>query len=231
MLTCKPRSNELFTRVIRSISRLIGSRLAHGRLVSTMFFFMFVLCVGCVMVPGHVIADDNRKEKSTRHEMREHGEDHKELKIRSAGLVDGDDDGNETTGQMAAWFLGGANLTIVLSILIKSMNRYLPLKPEVKSIFSRFNNRQKKYLMWSHYYLNPLILCVALLHWLLSRCPSTSLPECGLLMMSVLTLLGIAMKFKLLPVALKGRVYKWHTQPLFFLALIAVLVAGHSIVD
>ena len=50
-------------------------------------------------------------------------------------------------------------------------------------------------------------------------------------MMSVLTLLGIGMKFKLLPVTLKGRVCKWHTQPLFSLALIAVLVLGDSIVD
>lgn len=183
------------------------------------------------MVAGHVLADDNGKEKSTRHEIREHGGDHKELKSRAATLVDSDDDGNEITGQMAAWLWAGANLTVVLSILIKSVNRYIPLKPEVKSAFSRFNARQKKYLMWSHYYLNPLILCVALLHWLLSRCPSTSLPEWGLLMMSVLTLLGIAVKFKLLPVALKGRVYKWHTQPLFFIALIAVLVLGHSIVD
>ena len=39
------------------------------------------------------------------------------------------------------------------------------------------------------------------------------------------------MKFKLVPVTLKSRVYKWHTQSLFSLALIAVLVLGDSIVD
>jgi hypothetical protein len=231
MLTRKPKENSSFLRARGFISHLTRCLRAHGRHTSTMILFMLVLCVGCILVAGHVLADDDGKEKSTRHEMREHDGDHEELKVRAAALVDADDDGNEITGQMAAWLWAGANLTVVLSILIKSVNRYVPLKQAVKSAFSRFNAHQKKYLMWSHYYLNPLILCVALVHWLLSRCPSTQLPEWGLLIMSILTLSGIAVKFKLLPVTLKARVYKWHKQPLFFLALIAVLVFGHSIAD
>ncbi len=199
--------------------------------VKVVILLVVLLCAVGMSAAVNSHADEHREGTKEPHEMKKHISANDGLKTKAESLVDGDDDGNEITGQMAAWFLGGANLTIVLSILIKWMNRFLPLKSEMKSLLIRLNARQKKLLMWSHYYLNPLILGVALLHWLLSRCPSTALPEWGLLMMGTLTLLGITLKFKLCPGTLRGKLFKWHTQPALFIALIVVLVVGHSIVD
>lgn len=199
--------------------------------VKAVFLLVVLLCAVGMSAAVNTHADEHREGTKEHHEMKKHISANDGLKTKTASLVNGDDDGNEITGQMAAWFLGGANLTIVLSILIKWMNRFLPLGSEMKSLLTRLNARQKKALMWSHYYVNPLILGVALLHWLLSRCPSTALPEWGLLMMGTLTLLGITLKFKLCPRTLRGKLFKWHTQPALFIALIVLLVAGHSIVD
>ncbi len=82
-----------------------------------------------------------------------------------------------------------------------------------------------------HYVLNPLILAIALLHWTLSRCASTSLPEWGLFTMGVMVALGIILKFKLCPQKLLRRVYKAHTQPILVLIMVAMLVIGHFSVD
>lgn len=112
-------------------------------------------------------------------------------------IHENDDEGNETTGQIAAWLLAGANLTVALSILIKWTNRFFPVWPEVKSLLSNFNRFQKKHLMRLHYYLNPVIMGVALWHWFESRCKSTSLPEWGILLMVFIMMTGVLMKFKL----------------------------------
>jgi hypothetical protein len=142
-----------------------------------------------------------------------------------------DDEGNETTGQIAAWLLAGANLTVALSILIKWTNRFFPSWPKLKSLLSNFNQFQKKHLMRLHYYLNLVIMGVALWHWVESRCKSTSLPEWGILLMAFIMMTGVLMKFKLCPSVLRKRVYQLHTQPLIFIALILMLTVGHTIVD
>jgi hypothetical protein len=148
------------------------------------------------------------------------------------GLVErGHDEGNETTGQMVAWSLAAANLTVALSIIIRGLKQFTPLAPETKSTLSKFNSSQKKYLMRFHYFLNPVILLVAVLHWTLSRCKSTALPEWGLLTMGVIVVLGIVLKFKLCPKAFLRNVYKVHTHPLLFLILISMLLFGHLSMD
>jgi hypothetical protein len=146
-------------------------------------------------------------------------------------IHENDDEGNETTGQIAAWLLAGANLTIALSILIKWANRFFPVWPKVKSLLSNFNRFQKKHLMRLHYYLNPVIMGVALWHWFESRCKSTTLPEWGILLMVFIMMTGVLMKFKLCPPGLQKRVYQLHTQSLIFIALIMMLTVGHTIVD
>jgi len=143
----------------------------------------------------------------------------------------GHDGGNETTGQIAAWSLAAANLTVALSLLVKGIRRFAPLRPEVKDSMGRFNSFQKKHLMRFHYLLNPLIAGVALLHWTLSRCKSTTLPEWGLLTMCALVLLGLILKFKLCPKSLMRNVYRVHTQPALFLFFVSVLVIGHLAMD
>jgi hypothetical protein len=146
-------------------------------------------------------------------------------------FLDKDNEGNETAGQIAAWLLVGANLTIAMSILTKWANNFAPLGPKLKSSLSSFNRSQKKYLMYLHYYLNPVILGIVLWHWLTSWCKSSALPELGLVMMLILMGLGIALKFKLCPATLRKNVYQIHTHPLFFLVMVLALFVGHTIVD
>lgn len=146
-------------------------------------------------------------------------------------FLDGDNEGNETAGQIAAWLLAGANLTIAMSILIRWTHGYLPIGPQLKSSLSSFNRFQKKHLIFLHYYLNPVILGIVLWHWLTSRCTSSALPEMGLIMMVILMSMGILLKFKLCPTTIRKSVYQIHTHPVFFIVIILALVIGHTIVD
>lgn len=199
-------------KILRSLSAQIK------RSNTIIIVLIVVLCAFFAMAIGQGFADD-------------HGETLHHLKNKAASLVEVDHEGDETTGQTAAWLLGAANLTIALSILIKWTKALVPLKPQTENTLNTFNATQKKYLRPLHYYLNPLIFCVALAHWLLSRCKSTSIPEWGLFMMGTIILLGIALKFKLSPKSLRGDIYKWHTQPVLFVGLILVLLTGHLMMD
>jgi hypothetical protein len=140
-------------------------------------------------------------------------------------------EGNETAGQIAAWLLLVANLPVALSILIKWINRFMPLGSELKSSLSNFNRFQKKHLMVVHYYLNPVIFGIVVWHYISSRCLSTSLPEWGLFLLVCFMTCGILIKFKLCPKAFKKTVHQIHTQPIIFVAMILVLTVGHLIVD
>jgi hypothetical protein len=82
-----------------------------------------------------------------------------------------------------------------------------------------------------HYMINPLVLGIALWHWLSSRCRSTALPEWGLAVMVALIALGLILKFKLSPKALRTGVYRLHTQPLLLITMVMVLTIGHLMVD
>ena len=53
-------------------------------------------------------------------------------------------------------------MTIAMSILIRWANNFAPLGPKLKSSLSSFSRFQKKHLMFLHYYLNPVILGIAL---------------------------------------------------------------------
>lgn len=141
------------------------------------------------------------------------------------------DHGNETTGQMAAWLLIAANLTVITSVLIKATNRLLPLGEATRQSLNGINRIQKKYLMKLHYFLNPVIPAIALLHWSLSRCSSTSLPEWGLVSMLVLAGFGLLLKFRLAPRRFTRFIYKVHTHPGVLGSVVLILLAGHLIVD
>jgi hypothetical protein len=174
-----------------------------------------------LLFPTSSLADDHHKGKG--HFERE--DQHR------VPFLDKDNEGNETAGQIAAWFLVATNLTIAMSILTKWANNLAPLGPKLKNSLSNFNRLQKKHLMFLHYYLNPIILGIVLWHWLTSRCKSSALPELGLVMMVIIMGLGITLKFKLCPLNLRKKVYQIHTHPLFFLVMVLALVLGHTIVD
>ena len=175
----------------------------------------------CIWFTDNGQADDHHKVKGWFER-----EGHRRLSLSGR-----DDEGNETAGQMAAWLLVAANLPVVLSVLIKWTNKVAPIGNKLKDALARLNRFQKKHLMRLHYLINPLVLGIALWHWLSSRCRSTVLPEWGFVMMAALIVLGLVVKYRLCPKPLRKSVYRIHTQPLVFIAMVMVLTIGHLIVD
>ena len=195
-------------------------------------FFISVLLILLVsqVVPDLVIADDHKTNK--RHYKRyENIKEHHDYDDHNRRQAKKDDEGNETTGQTAAWLLVAANLTVAFSLLMKGANRFLPLDPQTKSSFKSFNQLQKKHLMRFHYVLNPVALGIAFFHFMLSSCRSSSLSEWGLIIVTVMVFLGLILKFKLSPKGMRKSVYRLHTTSAFFLIMIVLLVAGHLLVD
>jgi len=195
-------------------------------------FFISVLLILSIfqVVPDLVIADDN-KTKKRHYKQYENSKEHRNYDDHDRRWVKKDDKGNETTGQTAAWLLAAANLTVAFSILMKGANRFLPLDPQTKSSFKSFNQLQKKHLMRFHYVLNPVALGIAFFHFLLSSCRSASLPEWGLIVVTVMVFLGLILKFKLSPKGMRKSVYRLHTTSASFLIMILLLVVGHLLVD
>ena len=190
--------------------KVLSVGLTLAVLVASVFFFTSV---------GQ--ADDHRKSKGWI----------ERLERDRSSVFDRHDEGNETAGQIAAWLLVAANLPVVLSVLIKWTNRFAPITTGLKNALSGFNRFQKKHLMRFHYLLNPVVLGIALWHWLSSRCKSTAMPEWGLIVMVGLIVLGLIMKLGLCPKPLRKGLYRLHTQPLVFAAMVTVLTIGHLIVD
>ena len=182
------------------------------------------------IIPDLLIANDhktNEKHYKRYKDIKEYDDydNHNRRRVKK------DDDGNETTGQITAWFLVAANLTVAFSILLKGAGRFLRLDPQTKSSLKSLNQLQKKHLMRFHYVFNPAALCIALFHFMLSFCRSSPLPEWGLTLMTLMVFLGIILKFKFSPKRMRKPVYRLHTTSAFFLFMIFLLVGGHLIVD
>jgi hypothetical protein len=175
---------------------------------------------GCLLSASG-IADDERGRRGCFEREDQHGFPFSET----------DNEGNETAGQIAAWFLLAANVPVALSILIKWSHRFLPLRDKVKGYLLGINRQQKRHLMFLHYYLNPAALGVVGWHYLSSRCVSTSLPEWGLFLLAGLMMFGILIKGKFCPSVIRKSVYQIHTQPIICVASIVLLTVGHLVVD
>jgi hypothetical protein len=183
-----------------------------------------LISIGCLLaVAGYLMADDHYRGRGKR--WYGHESKHGSL-FRKAG-----DRGNETAGQIAAWLLAAANIPVVMSFLIKGVNRFVPLGHGRNRSLADFNRFQKKRLMPIHYYVNPLVLSMVFWHWLTSCCKSTALPEGAFLLMVVVMALGILLKFKRCPKSLQKGVYQIHTQPLVFISMMLMLTIGHAIID
>jgi len=139
---------------------------------------------------------------------------------------------NEATGQAAAWMLAAANITILLSLLIRA-TRYTDLPAQINDRIKRFNQIQKKFLLPVHYILNPLALGMAFIHFMsaTSACKASGLPEWGLVLMALITGIGIMVKFKVFPKSLRKNTYRIHTNPIPITLLLAILLIGHAVVD
>jgi hypothetical protein len=180
--------------------------------------------------PCVVAAEDhkNRESGDKRYESREERNDYRNRKRRQ---LEKEDDGNEVTGQTSAWLLVAANFTVVLSILVKSLSRYFSFEPKTISSIKRFNQLQKRHLMRFHYVLNPVALCMAGIHFSLSSCRSSPLPELGLICLAVMVFLGFTVKLRLAPKRIQRFLYRLHTGLASISVMIFLLVTGHMIVD
>lgn len=199
--------------------------ITHRKYRKIRFFWIVLISATFWIFPSLTIAGDHERghRDSRQYEIRK-GHEHKRLKNK-------DDKGNEATGQLALWLLVAANLNVALSILFKRANRLCPAGLEINSLINRFNHLSKKYLVRFHYVLNPIGFCVAFFHFLLSTCRSSPFPELGLALMTSMVGLGLVLKFKVSPKSVRRYVYRLHTSPTTFLALILVLAIGHQIID
>jgi hypothetical protein len=140
-------------------------------------------------------------------------------------------EGNEVTGQAAAWLFLAANLTIGTSLLSKGTIRLFFNNSTIRFHLETFNRWQKKTFRKWHYYLNPLALGTAILHFSLSACPGQALPEWGLAGASLIALTGLLIKIKGTPSGLKKTAFAFHTHPIVVVVLLSILLSGHLMID
>jgi len=190
----------------------------------SMVFLILQVVPSLLLASNGQTGDTHYTQRESRKEHNDHDEEHRRVEEK-------DSEGNELTGQAAAWLLVSANLTVLFSLLVKGANRFLPLKPQTKSSIKAFNQLQKKYLMKFHYVLNLLALCIAFFHFLWSSCRSSPLPEWGFLLIGMIVVLGLVLKFKASPKWMRRSVYRIHTSSAAFSIAILVLIVGHLMVD
>ena len=123
---------------------------------------LFFLCCA----PAAVADDDNHRYKKRNKDI---GTAFNHVK---------NEDKNEATGQAAAWMLAAANLNVLISLLIRG-TRFAALPAQINDRLKRFNQIQKKFLLPVHYFLNPLALGMAFIHFMssTSACKDSGLPE------------------------------------------------------
>jgi hypothetical protein len=198
----------------------------------TMVRIIFIsLAFLILQVPPNLLLADDHKTGNKHQNQREIREEHNNHDDHNGGQVEKGAEGNEATGQIAAWLLVSANLTVLFSIITKGANRFFPLQPKTKSSIKTLNQFQKKYLMRFHFLLNPVALCLAFFHFLLSSCRTPPLPEWGLLLVTMMVALGLVLKFKVAPGWMRRGVYRLHTTPATSLIMILLLVVGHLVSD
>lgn len=153
----------------------------------------------------------------------ESGQGYKQIKEGEEGLAG-------ITGQISGWLLGIANLPVALSIILKACGKLKQQNSSFNEAAGRLNRRQKHYLMNLHYWLNPVALGIAIIHFLAAKCESTAMPEVGLVAMLLVCILGIMVIFKWSPASMRKAVFQLHTSSINLFAIIAILMAGHSMV-
>jgi hypothetical protein len=196
----------------------------------TTFILSSLLLLAFHFWSSEVTANDHKRRES-HYKIEENREEHHGYNDPQGRQIRKKDEGNEFTGQTAAWLFVRANLSVSLSIIMKGVSRFFGLKPETITLIKRFNQLQKKHLMRFHYVLNPSALFMGIFHFLLSSCRKSSLPEWGLVFVIIMVLLGLTLRFKLGPKWIRRFIYRLHTSAATLSALILVLVVGHMIVD
>ncbi|MBC7358922.1 MAG: hypothetical protein H5U10_10335 [Desulfacinum sp.] len=150
--------------------------------------------------------------------------------IESKGRLRQDDHGNEATGETAAWLFAVANVPAVVGFAARGMLKRTRSNPSRKK-WADLYTFNKKRLMPIHYVGNLSALGIALWHFVLSRCRSTSLPEWTLALLVGFALLGVLMKLRLGSQSLIKTARTLHTNPVVVAALFLLLWVGHQMVD
>lgn len=188
------------------------------RLISYAFL---VICMSFAFYSSLAIADDNHHKSK-----KDYSHVYKELSHEIH-----DNDGNEITGELSAWLFAIANMPVLFGLLYRSINRFGSLTEMSKKRLKTLKKAQKKYLMPLHYFINIIALFLAIIHFSLSNCRSSSLPELGLGLMACIVVVGAMLKMNATPKGVKKIFYKIHTSPLTIGLVVSVLLVGHSIVD
>ena len=139
--------------------------------------------------------------------------------------------GNEFTGEATAWLFGASGIPVVVDLMARAVTRYIPIGGTAKSIIRRINTFQKKYLMPLHTYLSILAFGLGLLHLVLSSCIANPFPELGLILTGILIISGLLIKWKAVPPLFYKAFYKFHASLMVTGVLLAILVAGHAVMD
>jgi hypothetical protein len=187
-------------------------------ILASVFFFLFMSSTGPVQ------ANDFNKKGHDLNGYQSHEDNYGDY------TFPGDhrgEEGNGATGGIAALLLVLANVTVLLSLILKGINKFFPVSQETRTSISEFNKRQKKYLRGMHYILNPIAICVAVVHYHLSSCRSI-LPDMALIIFLIIGVLGFLIKFKLSPAGIHKSVYGLHCSSITFFGLIILLAIGHA---
>jgi hypothetical protein len=142
----------------------------------------------------------------------------------------GSDHKGGAAGGLAALLLGAANFPVLLSLLLKSLTRFMPESVSLKARIRQLNALQKKYLMKLHYWVNPLALGVAIAHFWSSACRSTAIPELGMGAMLIVSVLGLMITLRLSTPAIRSIVCRLHTNPIITVLVFSALIIGHSVI-
>lgn len=137
----------------------------------------------------------------------------------------------DASGSLAAWLFAIANASAAISILFRWSGRKLTHGSRLRESIERANRWQKRRLMKLHYWVNPLALGVALVHFWQTECKSTMIPELGLAVMAIIFLLGLLITFRWSPPSMRSMVHRLHTSPISLIFLIVLLMVGHSMVE
>jgi hypothetical protein len=121
-------------------------------------------------------------------------------------------EGDEFTGQFSGWLFGIGSLPVILCLVARFVGRRVSQRSGLKNVLAWFNR---------------------LLHFLSSSCPNP-FPEWGLLIAGILVISGLLIKLriasKVFPKSVKF-IYRFHASLLVSGILVAVLLAGHTLMD
>jgi hypothetical protein len=163
--------------------------------------------------------------------LKDRGAARRENRDRRGDGFGKEDEGNEVTGQIAAWLFVAANLTVAVSLLAKASIHVFSPRPETRAAIQKWNGRQKRLLMRFHYGLNPAAFFMGVIHFSLSGCRSSPLPEWGLILAGTTVFLGLAVRFRGTPKKVKPILMRLHSRPEAISLIAILLVVGHMMVD